>query len=203
MGYLNWVAEHECEGKMNDDMNKRRDELAKNHGIEKYPVHPLTNNGFTQDINFARRMSHTQSFQDGWDARDAIANEQLAEMQAQVDALICLLENTEAALGHPISGKTKVVPTRDNVLAKYIQKENISLKAQVDELKKAKELYEFEFHKNQQMTAQLKAKDAVIDVAVKALVKYKDAAFDIKGKIYAVGAPAKEALEQIQKMRGG
>lgn len=53
---------------MSDELNKMSDELAKNHGLEMYPVHPLTNNGFTQDINFARRMTHTRSFQAGFDA---------------------------------------------------------------------------------------------------------------------------------------
>lgn len=50
-------------------LEKKRDELAKEYSLAKYPVQNIeTRKDFTQDVNFARRMSHCQTFQDGFDA---------------------------------------------------------------------------------------------------------------------------------------
>lgn len=52
---------------MND--TKLRDKLAGDYGLFRFPVHNIeTTKEFTQDVNFARRMSHISTFQAGWDA---------------------------------------------------------------------------------------------------------------------------------------
>lgn len=125
-------------------------------------------------------------------------NKQLAAKHIEIEKLKnCRDDRTEA-----LFNERKACHERDSLKAQLQAKD-----AQFSEIQKANlhhiECCDLLSQRNLSLLKEIEAKDAVIDVAVKALGKYKDAAFDINGKIYAVGAPAKEALEQIQKMRGG
>lgn len=51
-------------------LNEIRDELASVYSVEKYPVTRMATigmDGFTQDVNFARRMAADRFFKDGFD----------------------------------------------------------------------------------------------------------------------------------------
>lgn len=67
-------------------LEKKRDELAKEYSLAKYPVQNIeTRKDFTQDVNFARRMSHCQTFQDGFDAA-------LKELEPMIKGVVDVLE---------------------------------------------------------------------------------------------------------------
>jgi len=65
----------------NSKLEKIRDETASKYGLDKFPVQNIkTTSEFTQDVNFARRMTHTQAFQDGHDASTAIHQQQIQKL---------------------------------------------------------------------------------------------------------------------------
>ena len=83
------------------DIKSLRDELAKNHAFDKFPVHHLTNNGFTQDLNFSRRMSHWKSYQDGFDSCANNIDNILDALELAVECLEnidhrCTIDNSKA-----------------------------------------------------------------------------------------------------------
>lgn len=52
---------------------ENRDKLAKEYAYNKFPVSNIeVRKDFTQDVNFARRCSHHQAFQDGWDSCESV-----------------------------------------------------------------------------------------------------------------------------------
>lgn len=62
---------------MTEEIKNKRDEIAKAYGLDLYPIQNIeTRKDFTQDINFARRMTHTKAYQHGFDAGFAIGLEQ-------------------------------------------------------------------------------------------------------------------------------
>lgn len=79
----------------------------------------------------------------------------------------------------------------------------VEMHARLSELKEDIRLDRVKPDDYRELIEQNKELKAQVEIAVKVLEKYKDAAFQVEGRIYAVGAKAKEALEQIQKMRGG
>jgi len=173
------------------DITKRRDEQAKNHV-----------DSLTTELVHSFPFTHIEhAYCKGWDARDAIANEQLAELKEDIRL-------------------DRVKPDDYRELIE----QNKALKAQVDNIR-AHLLSECKNHnetfaERDSLKEQLKAKDAVIDVAMLALEKIKLS--DYKSFLKGLDRPTEfalsnakgmtlnstintssEALEQIQKMRGG
>jgi len=60
-----------------EEIKQKRDEIAKAYGLDLFPIQNIeTRKDFTQDINFARRMTHTKAYQHGFDIGFAIGLEQ-------------------------------------------------------------------------------------------------------------------------------
>jgi len=73
---------------MTEEMRNKRDELAKDYGTSRFPVQNIeTRKDFTQDINFARRMIHTEAFQAGFDACYTLMEAENAELKRNVELL--------------------------------------------------------------------------------------------------------------------
>lgn len=77
---------------MTEEMRNKRDELAKDYGTSRFPVQNIeTRKDFTQDINFARRMIHTEAFQAGFDACYTLMEAENAELKSRIEKLISAL----------------------------------------------------------------------------------------------------------------
>lgn len=78
--------------------NKTLEQIASEYALNKFPVLNIqTTDEFTQDVNFARRMSHNQSFQDGFNASTAIHQERTKKL---IEALSDWLDDTEQEMNH-------------------------------------------------------------------------------------------------------
>ena len=75
--------------KLTEEQMKRRDELSKQYAIEVFPIKNIeTTREFTQDVNFARRVSHGISFKDGYEAGIVDMQNQVKELENQNKILI-------------------------------------------------------------------------------------------------------------------
>lgn len=79
---------------MTEEAKKKRDELAAQYGLNRFPIQNIeTRKDFTQDINFARRMSHTEAHQAGFDAGYQVAmdeaNERIQKLREALTYYAC------------------------------------------------------------------------------------------------------------------
>lgn len=203
------------------DMTKRRDQIAKIYKIN-------------CDDTMSLEDHCEDAVKKGWDARDAIANEQLAELKEDIrldrvkpDDYMELIEQNKALKAQLDSNaKSWEVAKEIEIGARFkgdydkVCDERDSLKAQVNELKKLVNAAEIKGYTAREvehrtdrnlcnmLSEQLKAKDAQLEIALNALVRV--ASDNLHSAHYGDkicketfdGLTAKEAIEQIQKMRG-
>lgn len=89
-------------------LEKKRDELAKEYSLAKYPVQNIeTRKDFTQDVNFARRMSHCQAFQDGFDSCLKELEPVLKELVNNYESLLFALQYNIIMFNGDVPGMTR------------------------------------------------------------------------------------------------
>lgn len=117
-----------------EDLAKERLELLKQYGLEKFPVQNIqTTKDFTQDVNFARRMTYSDSYKSG---HEAATERLLPILQKAIEALE-LCDNwfqeiypKDIFIGGPNAdeGVNRVVEMREKAREFLVSLENISSK---------------------------------------------------------------------------
>lgn len=109
---------------MTEEMKQKRDELAKLYGTDRFPIQNIgTIKDFTQDINFARRMTHTEAFQVGFTACYKLMEAENAELKRKV---LSFRQSMSAS-----AQKSREVWTREEELSI----ENSTLKSRIAKLR--------------------------------------------------------------------
>lgn len=87
---------------VNEEMKSKRDEMAKAYGLDIFPVQPVSSMQyliqgviFSQDTNFAKRMTHIESYQKGFDAGFDLAMEEAKVLIECLDRITRLTAHTE------------------------------------------------------------------------------------------------------------
>lgn len=174
--------EFKNDGKKMTDMIKRRNELAEKQAEKAFGEYSEIENEEEQNAFLAI----VTDFRLGFDAG-------VAEMQAQNDALKAQVDELKQELA--------------NVDRAVLIAERRVHGDQADKMEASQEAAHYNWldGQNESLKAQLKSKDYVIDVAVKALEKIQDDHFvaEYSSELRNLKKISRTTLEQIQKMRGG